>query len=36
MTEDMVRYATMLVGYDTYPHVDVYERAGRWQTFLCG
>ncbi|MDP3063019.1 MAG: M81 family metallopeptidase [Chloroflexota bacterium] len=26
VTEQMVRNADLLIGYDTYPHVDVYER----------
>lgn len=26
MTEDMVRNADVLVGFDTYPHVDMYDR----------
>ncbi len=26
MTEKMVQNADLLIGYDTYPHVDVYER----------
>lgn len=27
VTEEMVAYADILVGYDTYPHIDAYERA---------
>lgn len=27
LSQDMVSAATMLVGYDTYPHIDGYERA---------
>jgi len=27
VSEDMVRHADVIVGYDTYPHIDAYERA---------
>lgn len=27
ISEDMVKYADIIVGYDTYPHIDVYDRA---------
>ncbi|WP_246238969.1 M81 family metallopeptidase [Paenibacillus anseongense] len=27
ISQDMVRHADLIVGYDTYPHVDMYERA---------
>lgn len=27
ISEDMVKYSNIIVGYDTYPHIDIYERA---------
>lgn len=27
ISQDMVQHADLIVGYDTYPHVDMYERA---------
>ncbi|MBI3944746.1 MAG: M81 family metallopeptidase [Armatimonadetes bacterium] len=40
VTERMVRSADLLIGYDTYPHVDVYERgrevADRLMEILSG
>lgn len=27
ISPDMVRYADLIVGYDTYPHIDMFERA---------
>lgn len=34
VTEQMVKHATALVGYDTYPHVDLYETAVRGARLL--
>lgn len=27
ISEDMVKYSDLIVGYDTYPHIDAYDRA---------
>src|SRR5690606_8398249 len=27
ISDDMVRHSDIIVGYDTYPHIDMYERS---------
>jgi microcystin degradation protein MlrC len=35
VSQEMVQYADVLVGYDTYPHIDAYERAVEAVQLLC-
>lgn len=34
-SRDMVELADLIVGYDTYPHVDAYERTSEAMALLC-